>query len=169
MGAGPEGGHFGGGTASALGPGAATHAGRGDTWAKGHAGHSGGGMAPEQPHVLEGGGAQERRGMCAQEEGRECVWRGTREGGRAQERVAPRVPTWEGQAGKGGTPDGLVHQAWRAYLIAHPWHRGPHRCDGVYPLQCQCSDPLIRSPRGDDVWGRVSPPFAQPSLSTIFD
>ena len=110
-----------------------------------------GGVTPEQSCVLKGGGAREQRSMCAQEGGRECVQRGTRKGGRAQEQVAPGVPTQEGRAEKGGTLDGLVHQAWRAYLIAHPWHRGPHRCDGIYPLQCQCSNPLIRSPQGDDI------------------
>ena len=57
MGAGPEEGHLERGTASALGPEAITHAGRGDTQVEGHAGHSGGrGMALEQPHVLEGKG-----------------------------------------------------------------------------------------------------------------
>ena len=125
MGAGLEGGHSGGGTTSALGPGAAMRAGRGDTQAEGHVGHSGG-VTPEQSRMLEGGGAWERRGMRAQEGGRECMRRGTREGGRAQEQVASGVPTQEGRAGKGGMLDRLVHQAWQAYLIAHPRHRGPH-------------------------------------------
>ena len=56
MGAEPDGGHLGGATASALNPGAATHAKIGGT--EGHTGHPGG-VAPEQPHVLEGEGAQE--------------------------------------------------------------------------------------------------------------
>ena len=76
MGAEAEGGHSGGETASALGPGAATRAERGDTRVEGHVGHSGGGVAPEQPCVLEGGGAREWRGTCAEEGGKECMRRG---------------------------------------------------------------------------------------------
>ena len=91
----------------------------------------------------------------------------------------------KGRAGKGrvgegrlpeGGPDGhvhlparTVHQAWRAYRIAHPQHRGPHIIDGVYLLQGRCSDGLVRSHRGDDVWGHVSPPFVQPSPSMFSD
>lgn len=43
---------------SALTPRATTHAERGDTWAEGHMSHSGG-VALEQPHMLEGEEAQE--------------------------------------------------------------------------------------------------------------
>ena len=53
-----------------------------------------------------------------------------------------------------------VHLAWRAYLITHPWHRGPCKCIGIYLLQCQCSDPLARFHLRDNIWGLISPPFA---------
>ena len=83
---------------------------------------------------------------------REPIWKG------GHPRVLFGVPTREGwaQAGKEGylpkgAPDGhvhlpaqTVHQVWHAYLIAHPQHRGPHRCDGIYLLQRRCSKWLVQ-------------------------
>jgi hypothetical protein len=121
----------------------------------GRAGKGQGRLPEGAPGVPAQGGGRAERGR-ASEKGQGCPPEG-----------APGVPAWEGQAGQ-GVPDGHVHQAWRAYRIAHPRRRGPHRCDGVYPLQCQCSDWSVRSHRGDDVWG-VSAPFAQPSPSMYSD
>ena len=74
-------GPFRGETASALGPRATTCAERGDTRAEGHVGHLGGGGPGAAPCAERG------RGTHAQEGERECMQRGTWEGGRAWERV----------------------------------------------------------------------------------
>ncbi len=73
-----------------------------------------------------------------------------------------------GQVGKGQEcPQKVVlawtmHQVWHAYLIAHPQNRGPHECNSIYPLECQCSNESVQSHwGGDDIWGCISPPFAQ--------
>jgi hypothetical protein len=60
--------------------------------------------------------------------------------GNDQRRLAKGVlggPTQEGQGclAKGVQPQ-TVHWAWRSCPIAQPQHRGPHRCDSIYLLQC---------------------------------
>ena len=90
-----------------------------------------GGVAPEQPYVPEGGGAQERRGMCAQEERRACMQRGMW-GWRAweweREWMALGVPMWERRTGKWG------HTGKGGCALEALWEGQVGRCQGHLPM-----------------------------------
>ena len=142
------------------------------TWETREGGQAEKGHPGKGAPVREGGGAGQ--GALVREGGRAGQGARAREGDQAGQGAGVR----EGdQAGQGaGAPNGhvhlmqrTVHRTWHIYLIAPPRRRGPHRCDGVYLLQYQCSNPLVRSHWRADVWGHVSLPFVQPSPSMISD